>query len=202
MDANNELSIKFERFRLRDAELPFKVLITVIIISLNLGMLGAFGQIIVHDLIPTFLDNAEPSNDNENEHINMGQVTGDENSKRGDLFGNVNADIKEPVTVPIYKNEQFIWTLKFSHIHLFGMSMIFIFIGAVTLFIDIRKTTRALLIGLPFIGIWIDIAAMWLKAFVSPGFFWLHAPAGSLFGGIFIFVSLRGLYEMWILNKD
>jgi hypothetical protein len=82
------------------------------------------------------------------------------------------------------------------------MSMIFIFIGAIALFLYLSITARAFLIGLPFIGIWIDIAAMWLKAFVSPGFFWLHAPAGSLFGIIFIFVSFRGIYEMWILKKN
>ena len=193
------LSFDLDRFRLKDAKLPFKVLITAIIISMNLGMLGAFGQIIVHDLIPTFLVKNDSSY--ENGHSNMEIVSKDDKSKRGDLFENVETEIKEPAKRPIYKNEQFVWTLKFSHIHLFGMSMIFIFIGTVSLFLDLSQSVRSLLIGLPFIGIWIDIAAMWLKAFVSPIFFWLHAPAGSLFGIIFIFVSFRAIYEMWIIKK-
>jgi hypothetical protein len=62
-------------------------------------MLGEFGQIIVHDLIPTFVDKTESSY--ENDHGNMGKVTGDEKSKRGDLFDNGNAEIQEPAKVPI-----------------------------------------------------------------------------------------------------
>lgn len=41
------------------------------------------------------------------------------------------------------------------------------------------------LIALPFAGVVVDIATMWLKAFVSPVFFWLHIPGGGFFyGGI------------------
>ena len=43
----------------------------------------------------------------------------------------------------------------------------------------------------------VDIAAMWLKAFVSPVFFWLHIPGGGLFAGIFLYVFFRALGEMW-----
>ena len=38
---------------------------------------------------------------------------------------------------------------------------------------------------------------VWLIGYVSPTFFWLHLPGGGLFGGIFVFVSLRALLEMW-----
>jgi hypothetical protein len=40
---------------------------------------------------------------------------------------------------------------------------------------------RTWLVVLPFIGVLVDILAMWLKAFVSPAFFWLHVPGGGLF---------------------
>jgi hypothetical protein len=77
------------------------------------------------------------------------------------------------------------------------MNMIFIFVGMVTSCLDLSSKARAWLIALPFIGILIDIASMWLKGYVSPHFFWLHVPGGGLFGMIFVFVFARAFYEMW-----
>jgi hypothetical protein len=198
MDSQIQSNQNNNWIKLTTAPLPFKVLITAIIISMNLGMLGAFGQIIVHDIIPTFFKNTNMSHDASNKPMEIDSENTSVDSNRGDLFGDETLEKAELDSTPIYKNEQFIWTLKFTHIHLFGMSIIFIFIGAVALFLDLSNNVRALLIALPFVGIWLDIAAMWLKAFVSPAFFWLHVPAGSLFGIIFVFISLRSLYEMWL----
>jgi hypothetical protein len=78
------------------------------------------------------------------------------------------------------------------------MSTIFILMGAIVVFFDMRTGARTLLIALPFLGIWIDIASMWLKGYISPDFFWLHIPGGGLFGAIFIFVFFRGIFEMWV----
>ena len=94
-------------------------------------------------------------------------------------------------------DEQFVWTLKWTHIHLFGMGMIFIFMGGITLLLDMGSKVRTWLIVLPFIGVLIDILAVWLKVFISPVFFWLHTPGGGIFGTVFGFVSLRALWEMW-----
>jgi hypothetical protein len=77
------------------------------------------------------------------------------------------------------------------------MSMIFIFLGAVTIWLDAGWALRTWLVVLPFIGVMLDIVAMWLKAFVSPVFFWLHVPGRGLFAAIFAYVSLRALWEMW-----
>ena len=78
------------------------------------------------------------------------------------------------------------------------MNMIFIFIGAITVFLDMRILTRYWLMALPFVGVAFDIAAMWLKAFVSPLFFWLHIPGGGLFVLIFIYVFFKAIAEMWL----
>lgn len=66
------------------------------------------------------------------------------------------------------------------------MNMIFIFTGAITLFLNLGPAARAWLIGLPFAGVLVDIGAMWLKGYVSPHFFWRHLPGGGLFGCIFV----------------
>jgi len=60
-------------------------------------------------------------------------------------------------------------------------SIIFIFMGGISLLLDAGATFRARLIVLPFVGVFIHIAAVWLKGFVSPAFFWLHLPCWRSF---------------------
>jgi len=176
---------------LKHFPLPAKVLVTAVLFTMAVGMAGALAQIVVHDVIPTFFTSS--SNSKASEPVQNDPKT----EERGDLFDNLPAGSAEKAPEPIYKSEQFIWTLKWTHIHLFGMSLIFILTGAVVVFLDIGAGVRAWLIALPFLGIWIDIASMWLKGYISPAFFWLHVPGGGIFGSIFVFVLSRGIYEMW-----
>ena len=180
---------------------PAKALVTMIILTMAIALLGAFGQIIVHDIIPTFFAEEQMVGHSASE---MESVTspgeGEATSGRGDLFAS--APLEEKVAEPFYKKEQFVWTLRWTHIHLFGMNMIFIFMGVITLFLDLPAKTRAWLIVLPFVGVLVDIAGVWLKGYISPAFFWLHIPGGVLFGAIFIYVSLRALWEMWRLGSN
>lgn len=179
--------------------LPAKVLVTMVIMTMAIAMLGALGQVVVHDIIPTFkemrtakLPGAKTDPTAERDRPATGA-----SANRGDLFSEANAAGAPDGKQEFYKSEQFIWTLKWTHIHLFGINMIFIFLGAITVFLNLSAGTRAWLIGLPFLGILLDIATMWLKAFVSPLFFWLHIPGGGLFGVIFGYVIFRALWEMW-----
>jgi hypothetical protein len=176
--------------------LPAKALVTMIILTMAIALVGALGQIVVHDIIPTFFAEEQMADHSASAMESLtspgeGKVT----SGRGDLFSSV--PMEEKVAEPFYKTEQFVWTLKWTHIHLFGMSMIFIFVGAITLSLDLSVRARTWLIVLPFVGVLIDITTVWLKGYISPAFFWLHIPGGVLFGTIFIFVSIRALWEMW-----
>jgi hypothetical protein len=175
---------------------PAKALVTMIILTMAFALFGALGQVIVHDIIPTFFTEEQMAGHSASE---LGSVTlpgeGEATSGRGDLFSS--APLAEKVAEPFYKTEQFVWTLRWTHIHLFGMNMIFIFMGAITLFLDLTARTRAWLIVLPFVGVLVDIAAVWLKGYISPAFFWLHVPGGVLFGTIFVLVAFRALKEMW-----
>ena len=178
--------------------LPAKALVSMVILTMAIAMAGALGQIIVHDVIPTFfsgqpagLDTPEKSEQhasNENDQAASG---------RGDLFSGEPIQTEVPSKQAWYKGEQFVWTLKWTHIHLFGMNMIFIFMGIITIFLDIGVRARTWLIILPFVGVLVDIAAMWLKGYVSPAFFWLHIPGGGLFAVIFAIVSIRAFGEMF-----
>lgn len=181
---------------------PAKALATCIIVTLGVGMVGALGQIILHDIIPTFyVDDSPMSTEMTLQHREEETAPSASSGSRGDLFADLAAVPSKTQEMPFYKGEQFVWTLKWTHIHLFGMSMIFIFLGGLTLFLDIGSRVRTWLIVLPFVGVLVDILAMWLKGFVSPAFFWLHVPGGGVFATIFAYVSFRALWEMWARPK-
>lgn len=164
-----------------------KVLVTMIIIMMSLGLIGAVCQVIVHDIIPTFQDGGKDRMMHYVEaeaHLDM----------RGDLFSDT--PVEKKVT-PFYQTDAFLFALKFTHIHIFGMSSIFILMGFLVIFLDLSQKARIWLVLLPFIGIIIDLASVWLKLFVDPVFFWLHIPGGALFGVVFAVDATLMLHQMW-----
>ncbi|RJQ77908.1 MAG: hypothetical protein C4519_12805 [Desulfobacteraceae bacterium] len=190
-------SARQEEFRLpglAQMPLPVKALITATLIAFGIAMLGALGQIIVHDIIPTFY---EPRDSAENQHHTHTAAPDSADRGHGDLLGEGTVIAKTTPAEPFYKSDQFVWMLKWTHIHLFGMNMIFILMGPITLLLNLSPNLKTWLIVLPFAGVLIDIAAMWLKGYLSPMFFWLHIPGGVMFGAIFVFIALRAFQEMW-----
>ena len=184
--------------------LPAKALVSMVILTMAFAMVGALGQIIVHDIIPTFFS-AQPSGHlgtPEKSEQNTSMENDQSATVRGDLFSEESLQTEAPKKQAWYMGEQFVWTLKWTHIHLFGMNMIFIFMGAITIFLNISIRARTWLVILPFIGVLIDIAAMWLKGYISPVFFWLHIPGGGLFGFAFAVVSARAFWEMFGMRKN
>jgi hypothetical protein len=173
--------------RLEHWPLAGKVLITMIILMTAIGFAGALGQIIVHDIIPTFWGDKKPM-------VPMAGEVYKNKFTRGDIFATIPPQKK---TGPFYKTDEFIFALKFTHIHIFGMSAIFILIGIIILFLDLGIKARIWLIILPFIGVIIDLASVWFKIFIHPAFFWLHIPGGMLFGAIFTIDAFLILWQMW-----
>ncbi len=173
--------------RLSDWSLPGKALATAIILMMAVGLGVALGQIIVHDIIPTFWDQNEP--------MSMGIESTEDYSKiRGDLFDDLGI-AKKPL--PFFQSKEFFFALKFTHIHVFGMSAIFIVMGTLVFFLELSSKVRTWLIVLPFIGIIVDLVAVWLKLFIHPAFFWLHIPGGALFGTVFAFGAVLMLWQIW-----
>jgi hypothetical protein len=88
---------------------------------------------------------------------------------------------------------------RVSHIHLFGISFIFFFIGLIfsfaTGFNTILKST---LIIVPFLFLVIDIAAWWLTR-INPGFAWLVMIGGFGYTLASSIMILSSLYQMWIV---
>ncbi|MDH3357018.1 MAG: hypothetical protein OET81_08945 [Desulfobacteraceae bacterium] len=173
--------------RLHVWPLAGKVWVTMIIVMMSLGLMVAVGQIVVHDIIPTFQDYAKDS-----------MMHHDESKKHSDTHGDLFSDTPiEKEIAPFYQTDEFIFALKFTHIHIFGISAIFILMGILVLFLDLAQSTRIWLVVLPFIGIIIDLASVWLKLFVHPAFFWMHIPGGTLFGVVFVVDAVLMLWQMW-----
>ena len=189
--------------KLQTFPFPAKALVSAVILTMALAMAGAIGQIIVHDVIPTFFLSSEMDHRGSISMQEMEPASADaaDDQDRGDLFTEelTQMETEQP---SFLHSEQFVWILKWTHIHLFGINMIFIIMGAITLFLDFGIRTRCWLIVLPFVGVFIDIAAMWLKIYISPVFFWLHIPGGCLFGVIFFIVAIRALLEMWWVRNN
>ena len=183
---------------------PAKILVTVVILTMAFAMVGALGQIIVHDIIPTFFPDQTSglSDSSEKSEQHASNKSDSAASVRGDLFSEESLQAETPKKQPVYQTEQFVWTLKWTHIHLFGMNMIFIFMGTITIFLNISVKARTWLVIIPFIGVLVDIAAVWLKGYISPTFFWLHIPGGGLFGIAFVIVSTRAFWEMYSVRKN
>ena len=180
---------------------PAKALITAIIVTMAIAMAGALGQIIIHDIIPTFYSGTSDAGSSETVAFDATQKAATDSS-RGDLFAEAEEAVETTTEAKAFhKTEQFVWLLKWTHIHLFGMNMIFIFVGGIATCLNYSIRLRTWLVALPFLGVLVDIAAMWLKAYMSPLFFWLHVPGGGLFGLVFCWVSLRAIREMWLSNS-
>jgi hypothetical protein len=181
-------------FTLQRWPLPARVLATAIIVMLGLGLAVAVVQATVHDVLPTMrkLNQAYDHNIMHDAPAAQG---------RGDLLADL-PTAEAPAPAAWHQSDNFIFALKFTHIHIFGMSGIFIVMGALAVFLNRPAGLRCWLIALPFAGILIDLLGIWLKLFVHPAFFWLHIPGGLMFGVIFAVDALLMLRELWLRQPE
>lgn len=83
-----------------------------------------------------------------------------------------------------------------THAHLFGMGVLFALLGAVFLFTNTRRGTKAAFVALPFAGMFLDIGSWWL-AILSPIFAWTIVLGGALVAAGIVALVVRPLWEMW-----
>jgi len=90
--------------------------------------------------------------------------------------------------------------VKVSHIHLFGMSFIFILTGGIFVLSEVPVRWRSLLIAIPFAAIWIDIGSWWFTK-MEPLFAYTVITGGVLMGLALAAQIMLSLYEMWVKAK-
>ncbi|OUR64050.1 elongation factor-1 alpha [Methylophaga sp. 42_25_T18] len=91
---------------------------------------------------------------------------------------------------------------RVSHIHLFGISFIFMFVGLIfSLAAGVPKALKATVIVMPYIFLIVDIASWWLTK-LNPNFAWLVIIGGGSMALSFAFMWIVSMYEMWIMPRN
>lgn len=89
---------------------------------------------------------------------------------------------------------------RVSHIHLFGISFIFMFVGLIFSFSETAPNKiKNIAIGMPYAFLIADILSWWLTK-LDPMFAWLVIIAGTGMGASFAFMWFVSLSEMWAYN--
>lgn len=90
---------------------------------------------------------------------------------------------------------------RVSHIHLFGIAFIFMFVGLIfSLAAGVPKPLKVIAISTPYVFLLVDIASWWLTK-LNPNFAWLVIIAGGSMALSFAFMWTVSMYEMWILPR-
>ena len=91
--------------------------------------------------------------------------------------------------------------VRVSHIHLFGISFIFMLTSGIFVLSEINARWRALLIALPFIAMWTDVGSWWFTKW-EPFFAYTVIVGGLLMGLSLAAQVLIPLWEMWLKKKQ
>lgn len=90
---------------------------------------------------------------------------------------------------------------RVSHIHLFGISFIFMFVGIIFSFssgVPVRLKSAAII--MPYLFLLMDVASWWLTK-INPNFALLVVAGGTGMAIAFVFMLIVSFYEMWILPR-
>jgi len=88
---------------------------------------------------------------------------------------------------------------RVSHIHLFGISIIFLLTGAIFALSETPAWLRVSLVVVPYLTILMDIGSWWLTKYLDPAFFSYVVVAGGACMGLALAMQvLIALWEMWI----
>ena len=90
--------------------------------------------------------------------------------------------------------------VRVSHVHLFGMTFIFAFLGLIFSHAYVRQRYfKSILIALPFLAIFVDIGSWWLTK-VSVVFAYTVFAGGAVMGISFALQWLICAYQLWFLR--
>jgi hypothetical protein len=90
---------------------------------------------------------------------------------------------------------------RVSHIHLFGIAFIFMFVGLIfSLASGVPSRLKGIAVFMPYLFLVLDIASWWLTK-LNPSFALMVIMGGAGMAMAFVFMLAVSLYEMWILPK-
>ncbi|CAL1241263.1 elongation factor-1 alpha [Candidatus Methylocalor cossyra] len=90
---------------------------------------------------------------------------------------------------------------RVSHIHLFGIAFIFMFVGLIfSLASGVPTRLKGAAIIMPYLFLILDITSWWLTK-LNPNFALLVILGGAGMAMAFLFMLVVSMYEMWILPR-
>lgn len=94
--------------------------------------------------------------------------------------------------------ENLVALARVSHIHLFGISLIFMVTGVIFALSETPVWLRVTLVVLPYITIILDIGSWWLTKYFDPAFAYVVLIGGAGMGLALAAQIFISLWEMWI----
>ena len=91
---------------------------------------------------------------------------------------------------------------RVSHVHLFGISIIFLLTGVMFALSDIPVWMRVLLVSIPYLSIIMDIGSWWGTKYLDPTFAYVVVVGGVLMGGALAAQIFVSLWQMWALSLE
>lgn len=89
---------------------------------------------------------------------------------------------------------------RVSHVHLFGLSFIFLLTGMIFALSEINKRFQLVVVAMPFVAIWIDVGSWWVTKF-QPLFAYTVIVGGVLMGFALGTQLMISFWEMWFRKK-
>ncbi len=89
---------------------------------------------------------------------------------------------------------------RVSHVHLFGISIIFLLTGGIFALSEISWKWRLTIVSIPYLAMWADIGSWWITKY-DPVFAWVVISGGTLMGIALAVQILFSLWEMWIARR-
>ena len=100
--------------------------------------------------------------------------------------------------VKIDTGENIVSLARVSHIHLFGISLIFMVTGGIFALSETPVWLRVAVVAIPYLTIIVDIGSWWLTKYLSPTFAYVVLVSGGGMGLALAVQIFIPLWEMWV----
>jgi hypothetical protein len=87
---------------------------------------------------------------------------------------------------------------RVSHIHLFGISIIFLLTGAIFSLSETPLWFRVIIVIVPYLAILMDIGSWWATKYFDPVFAYVVLMGGAFMGAAMACQILVSLWDMWL----
>ncbi len=96
--------------------------------------------------------------------------------------------------------DTFATLVRVSHIHLFGLGLIFYMLGRIFILTEMPVMLKRIVVVTPFAAIAIDIGSWWFTKYSMNLFAYIVMIGGVMMGLSFAFQSFISLYQMWFFR--